>query len=255
MAPPFGFTFSLSSGSPSVRVTASACAANASFNSKMSMSFIDIFNRASSFFTAGIGPMPITRGSTPAVAEPTTRAMGVNPNFAAAASEATNNAHAPSLMPEAFPAVTVPFSTKRRGQLRELFKSSVGADVFVFADDFHAPFRAWHVHRHDFFGEDAIFLRGGCFLLGAKRKLILAVPVDVVCFGDVLRRFSHRVGAVFLFHQWVDEAPAESRIVNLRVAREGRRRFGYHERTATHAFDAARNPKRNFARGDGARDH
>jgi hypothetical protein len=49
------------------------------------------------------------RGGTPAaVAMPSTRAMGVRPCFFAGASEATISAAAPSLTPEALPAVTVP---------------------------------------------------------------------------------------------------------------------------------------------------
>jgi len=39
---------------------------------------------------------------------PNTRAIGFNPNLAAAPSDATNIAQAPSLIPDAFPAVTVP---------------------------------------------------------------------------------------------------------------------------------------------------
>ena len=57
---------------------------------------------------AGTGPMPMMRGATPAAAMPTTRAIGVRPCARAAASEATISAAAPSLTPEALPAVTVP---------------------------------------------------------------------------------------------------------------------------------------------------
>ena len=35
--------------------------------------------RSSSFFTAGTGPMPIRRGSTPALAQPRIRASGLTP--------------------------------------------------------------------------------------------------------------------------------------------------------------------------------
>jgi acetyl-CoA acetyltransferase len=48
------------------------------------------------------------RGGTPATAMPTTRARGVRPWRAAAASLARMSAHAPSLTPEALRAVTVP---------------------------------------------------------------------------------------------------------------------------------------------------
>jgi hypothetical protein len=58
---------------------------------------------------AGTGPIPMTRGATPATAAATMRARGVSPCCRAAASEATRRAQAPSLTPEALPAVTVPF--------------------------------------------------------------------------------------------------------------------------------------------------
>src|SRR5262245_17118503 len=64
-----------------------------------------------------MGPKPMTRGSTPADEDPTTRATGFNPNLAAAASEATNIAQAPSFTPEALPAVTVPLARKGVGSL------------------------------------------------------------------------------------------------------------------------------------------
>ena len=64
--------------------------------------------KASTFWVAGAGPMPMMRGSTPTLAMPTTRAFGVRPCLAALASSASNNAQAPSFTPEALPAVTVP---------------------------------------------------------------------------------------------------------------------------------------------------
>ena len=63
---------------------------------------------ASSFCTAGAGPMPMMRGSTPAATVATTRARGVRPYFFAAASDATITAPAPSFTPDALPAVMVP---------------------------------------------------------------------------------------------------------------------------------------------------
>ena len=52
--------------------------------------------------------MPMTRGGTPAEAMPMMRAYGVRPCFFTAASEAMIIAAAPSLTPEALPAVMVP---------------------------------------------------------------------------------------------------------------------------------------------------
>src|SRR5215831_19912578 len=86
--------------------------ANASFNSTRSMS--EIFKPAlcNALFVAGTGPIPMIEGSTPATAIETIFAVGFNPNFFTADSLASNMAAAPSLMPDEFPAVTVPFSMK-----------------------------------------------------------------------------------------------------------------------------------------------
>ena len=64
--------------------------------------------RSSSFRTAGTGPMPITRGSTPATALPTKAPSGSMPSACARSSLAITSAAAPSLIPLEFPAVTVP---------------------------------------------------------------------------------------------------------------------------------------------------
>ena len=55
-----------------------------------------------------MGPDPMTAGSTPAVAQDAMRASGVNPRFSASAAVISTRAAAPSLRPEAEPAVTVP---------------------------------------------------------------------------------------------------------------------------------------------------
>ena len=51
-------------------------------------------------------------GSTPAVAQETMRAIGVVPRFSASAMLISTATAAPSLMPEALPAVTVPVLEK-----------------------------------------------------------------------------------------------------------------------------------------------
>ncbi len=54
--------------------------------------------------------MPMMRGSTPADAAATMRALGVSPNRFTACSVAMSSAQAPSFTPEALPAVTEPFA-------------------------------------------------------------------------------------------------------------------------------------------------
>ena len=66
------------------------------------------FVRCMTFWMAGTGPMPISAGATPAAAlEPTKASTSIPKDFARSASIKINAA-APSLTPEALPAVTEP---------------------------------------------------------------------------------------------------------------------------------------------------
>src|SRR5574338_415978 len=81
IAPPLTFTFEVSQ--PRSLLTAQACAANASLASTRSRS--SFFQPAflSAARDAGIGPVPMIAGSTPACAQDTMRASGVLPSLAA----------------------------------------------------------------------------------------------------------------------------------------------------------------------------
>ena len=72
------------------------------------MSFIDSPARLSAFGTALIGPMPITSGSTPAVANVMKRARGLMLSCFARSALISNTAAAPSENGLELPAVTVP---------------------------------------------------------------------------------------------------------------------------------------------------
>ena len=106
MAPPFTFTLPVSQ--PRSLFTAIAWAANASLASIRSRSSGFQPARPSALRVDGIGPVPITAGSTPAVAKDAMRANGVRPRLAASRAVISTSAAPPSLMPEALPAVTVP---------------------------------------------------------------------------------------------------------------------------------------------------
>jgi hypothetical protein len=68
---------------------------------------------------AGIGPVPMMLGSTPEVAQDTILAMGVMPRAFAVAALINTATAAPSLMPDAFQAVTLPsLSNAGRSPLR-----------------------------------------------------------------------------------------------------------------------------------------
>src|ERR1700758_4365650 len=104
MAPPL--TLTLAGFQPRSLLTAQACAAKASLAStKSRSSFFQpaFFNAARE---AGIGPVPMMEGSTPACAHDTIRANGVLPSLAASLALISTKAAAPSLMPDALAAVT-----------------------------------------------------------------------------------------------------------------------------------------------------
>ena len=124
IAPPLGLTRASSSASPRSRSTARPWAAKASFSSITSICASVKPVWASTLRTAGAGPKPMMRGATPAVAMPTMRAFGVKPCAPAAASEAIKSAQAPSLTPEALPAVTV-----NSGPLTPLSLTSISSVV------------------------------------------------------------------------------------------------------------------------------
>jgi len=116
-------------------------AANASFSSTRSRSSTVIPARSRAFRVAGIGPTPIRWGSTPATAVATIRAMGSAPRAAARSSEATARAAAPSLMPEALPAVTVPSSRKTGGSLARISSVVPGRGCSSTSTSSGSPFR------------------------------------------------------------------------------------------------------------------
>src|ERR1035437_7677946 len=106
IAPPF--TLSRSRFKFNVRSQASTCAANASFNSISPNSCSLRLSFSSSFRSAGTGPIPIVRGSTPAEVTAAIRASGFRLFCFTKCSLATTTAAAPSVIPEEFPAVIVP---------------------------------------------------------------------------------------------------------------------------------------------------
>src|SRR5258707_1258468 len=108
IAPPFGLTRESSASILSSLRQPRTCVAKASLSSMTSISLRARPARSSAFCEAGTGPSPITRGSTPATAAETMRAIGFAPDFSTIASVPMISAAAPSLIPEALPAVTGP---------------------------------------------------------------------------------------------------------------------------------------------------
>eukprot|EP00965_Chrysotila_dentata_P195212 6176861-Pleurochrysis_carterae.AAC.4 len=92
MAPPL--TLSLLMSSERALAHASTCGAKASLISTRSISSRVIPDRSRAAWIAGTGPMPITLGSTPTLAHPTSSASGLRPWAVTAASLATTMAAA-----------------------------------------------------------------------------------------------------------------------------------------------------------------
>src|ERR1700682_4629124 len=177
MAPPF--TLSRSSGTASSRPTATACAANASLSSKRSMSRSSTPALCNAERTAGTGPIPMIRGATPALEYPRIRARGTRFSDLARDSLITTTAAAPSLMPLALPAVTVP---SLANAARSMASDSVvvparrcavaGAGVLVGVDE-HLLLLALHRHGNDLIPEPAALDRSLRLLLRPGRENIL----------------------------------------------------------------------------------
>ncbi len=68
---------------------------------------------------AGTGPMPMSRGSTPALAHPSRRARGVRPRALACSADVNTTAAPPSVIPDEEPAVMMP-SPNAVGSFRRL---------------------------------------------------------------------------------------------------------------------------------------
>ena len=196
-------------------------------HSVQSTSICEIFRfvLARSFFVAGAGAKPITRGATPATAVPKIRAFGVSLYFATAASDARSIAHEPSLMPEALPAVTVP---------------SVSRSVLISPSP-PASYRDADVHRYRKFS-DRLFsaesqpeqfrvLKNPAACAAAQRCWVRyenaswSARLTLMFLGHVLGRFRHRVDSVLRLHRWIHEPPAQGRIENFGGTAERRYRL------------------------------
>ena len=106
IAPPCGFVISRSA--PVSASHAPRSAANASFTSKVPISARSSLAFASTLLVAGIGPVNMMTGSTPAIANECKRAIGVSPSSRARAEVVTRTAAAPSEICDELPAVTTP---------------------------------------------------------------------------------------------------------------------------------------------------
>ena len=110
--------------------------------------------------------------STPACAHDTIRASGVLPSLAASLAFISTMAAAPSLIPEALAAVTVP-SLSKAGRSLLMPSSVVPCFGYSSASTMISPLRLFHRHWDDFVLELPGLLRGFGLLLRMNGKLVL----------------------------------------------------------------------------------
>src|SRR5919109_86471 len=173
---------------PICRFTAIAWDAKASLISIRSSSEGCQPARARQRFDAGTGPMPMYFGSTPAEANALIRAIGLSPSSFTLRAEASTTAAAPSLMPEALPAVTVPFL------------SNAGFRLFIASSV--APWRGYSSSA-----------KSTGLLLARHGELVLLFARDRVFFRHVLGRDAH---VILVVH--VPQAVDDHGVDHLRVA-------------------------------------
>ena len=78
--------------------------------------------------------------------------------------------------------------------------------------------------------------------------LVFAVDFEIGC--NVLSRFRHGVHAVFFFHQLIDKAPADRRVIDRVATAKSTLGLGHDKRCTAHALDATGNHHAGFARFD-----
>ena len=222
MAPPFGFTCAASSGNPELRAGRDALAGEGL------VEFDDVEIRA------GAGPAARRACGSPARADahdarrnarrgPAQDAgdRGRDHSVVAAASEATISAAAPSLTPDALPAVTVPPS------LRNGVDSFASASIVVsprgcssLSTTTGSPLRCGIVTGTISLARRPLACAAAAFFWERSGEGVLVLPRDLELLGDVLAGLRHGIDAVLLLHQRVDEPPADGGVVDLGIARE-----------------------------------
>ena len=226
-------------------MTARLCEANASFSSTRSRSAGSIPRRSRSLRTAGTGPMPITRGSTPATARPDERAERLDAELLRLLLAREHERGGAVVEPRRVAGGDRPAFPKRGLQPGQRLRGRLGTRVLVDGD----------VSDRDDLGlETPRSVRRRPAFLGAKREGVLILARDVPALGDVLARLAHRLEREQLLVPRVGEAPAERRVPHgLVPARERLVRLRHDERRAAHGLHPARDDDLRVAGDDGVR--
>ena len=172
----------------------------------------------------------MTAGSTPAVDHEAMRASGSRPRLAASAADIKIKTAAPSLMPEALAAVTVPSLEKAGRSFCTEFECHALLDVFIVRDD-HIALAAGNGHGANFILELAGGLRGFGFVLRGNRKSILLIAGDLPLLGNILSRGAHVIAVEGIpqavLDHGVDEVPVTHFHAIAQMRGMGRLRHGF----------------------------
>ena len=176
--------------------------------------------------------MPITRGSTPATALATNAPSGSTPSSRAFSSLATTSAAAPSLIPLALPAVTVPPS-RNAGFSAASFSALVSGRG--------CSSRTTLADRDELVVEPPGLARRRPAPLRLERERVLVLARDVPALGDVLARLAHRLEREHRLQPRVRERASRASCRRRPGCRAGTAVSGlrHGERRAAHRLDAA----------------
>jgi hypothetical protein len=135
--------------------------------------------------------VPITAGSTPALAQEAMRARGLRPRFLASSALISTRAAAPSLRPEALAAVTVP-SLLKAGRRPETLSRVAPWRMYSSWSTTVSPLRPLMVTGAISSGEPPAFWAASALFWEATAKASWS-PRVICQLGDVLGRLTHVV--------------------------------------------------------------
>ena len=141
--------------------------------------------------------------------------------------------------------------TIHRLELGQRFGSRLRTQMFVLLDD-SVTLATLDNDRHDFFSEKSGFLRRAGALLAAQREGVLVFAGDLVVHSDVIGGLRHGIHTVLLFHQRIDEAPADGGVLKFLATTESRICLTHDIGGAGHGFDAACESQLHLAASDSA---
>ena len=219
IAPPL--TLTLAGSQPRSLLTAIAWAANASLASTRSRSLTDQPARSSALREAGIGPVPMIAGSTPAVAQETMRASGVMPRRLRFGGRHHHQRRRAVVDARGVAGRHRAVLGEGGPQLGDGFVGRAGADVLVVGDD-DVALAARDGHRDDLVLEPAGLLRRLGLVLRSDGEIVLLLAADLPLGGDVLGGGAHVITVEGVHQPVLDHGVDELHLAHLHAVAQMR---------------------------------